>query len=276
MAANDACLWGEARPYEVEYRVKTKSGVYRWFKSVGMVTSRDATGRPVRYVGTLTDINERKLAEQELARSLERLRASEASIIRALSSITELRDPYTAVHQQRVAQICLAIAERLQLPEDRVRGLEVAALLHDVGKMSVPIEILSNPGQLSPAQRTLVESHVAAGYEILSPIPFPWPIAEVVLQSHERLDGSGYPNGLSGDQIVEDARILAVADTVEAMTAHRPYRAALGSDNAVAELEAYRGIRYDPVVVGAYLSLRAEGLGYEAPSVDPSQSRHIS
>jgi PAS domain S-box-containing protein len=276
MAVNEACLWGEARPYEVEYRLKTKSGVYRWFKSVGMVTSRDAAGRPVRFVGTLTDINERKLAEQELATSLERLRASEASIIRALSSITELRDPYTAGHQQRVAQICLAIAKRLELPDDRLRGLEVAALLHDVGKVSVPIEILSNPGLLSPAQRTLVESHVAAGYEILSPIPFPWPVAEIVLQSHERLDGSGYPNGLSGDEIVQEARILAVADTVEAMTAHRPYRAALGSANAVAELEAYRGTRYAPAVVDAYLSLRDEGLGYEAPVVDSSQLGHIS
>ena len=266
MAVNEACMWGEGRPYEVEYRLKTKSGAYRWFKSVGMVTSRDAEGHPVRFVGTLTDINERKLSEQELARSLERLRASEASIIRALSSITELRDPYTAGHQQRVAQICLAIAKRLELPEDRVRGLEVAALLHDIGKMSVPIEILFNPGLLSPTQRTLVESHVVAGYEILSPIPFPWPVAEIVLQSHEHLDGSGYPRGLKGDEIVLEARILFVADTIEAMTAHRPYRPTPGPDIAIAEIQNNRGILYDGAVVDAYLELHAEGLGYQVQS----------
>ena len=225
--------------------------------------------------GFVHEISERKKAEQQLADSVARLRESEANIIRVLSSVTELRDPYTAGHQQRVAEICVAVAERMGLPSDQTRGLEVAALLHDVGKVSVPIEILSNPGLLSPAQRTLVEGHVEAGYEILRPIKFPWPVAEIVLQHHERLDGSGYPNGLSGDAMALEAKILAVADTVEAMTSHRPYRAALGPGVALEELRANRGTLYDSSVVDAYLQLHEEGLGYQAPEPEPHLPRFL-
>ena len=130
----------------------------------------------------------------------------------------------------------------------------------------MPDVLLFNPGLLSPTQRTLVESHVVAGYEILSPIPFPWPVAEIVLQSHEHLDGSGYPRGLKGDEIVLEARILFVADTIEAMTAHRPYRPTPGPDIAIAEIQNNRGILYDGAVVDAYLELHAEGLGYQVQS----------
>ena len=204
------------------------------------------------------DITERKKTAQQLEESLARLRESQATIIQVLSSVTELRDPYTAGHQQRVAEICVAIAARMGLASERIEGLEVAALLHDVGKVSVPLEVLSIPGKFSLLQRLLVEGHVAAGYEILRPIALPWPVAQITLQHHERLDGSGYPSHLKGDQIMLEARILAVADTFEAMTTHRPYRGALEVATALRELEANRGTLYDPSVVDVCASLVEE------------------
>jgi PAS domain S-box-containing protein len=205
------------------------------------------------------DITERKRTAHQLEESLTRLRESQATIIQVLSSVTELRDPYTAGHQQRVAQICVAIAVRLGLPPERVEGLEVAALLHDVGKVSVPLEVLSIPGKFSLLQRMLVEGHVAAGYEILRPIFLPWPVAEITLQHHERLDGSGYPGRLKGEQIMLEARIMAVADTFEAMTTHRPYRGALEVSTALQELQSGRGTLFDASVVDACHDLVQEG-----------------
>ena len=206
------------------------------------------------------DITELKRTAQQLEESLTRLRESQATIIQVLSSVTELRDPYTAGHQQRVAQICVAIAVRLGLPPERVEGLEVAALLHDVGKVSVPLEVLSIPGKFSLLQRMLVEGHVAAGYEILRPIFLPWPVAEITLQHHERLDGSGYPGRLKGEQIMLEARIMAVADTFEAMTTHRPYRGALEVSTALQELQSGRGTLFDASVVDACHELVQEGV----------------
>jgi PAS domain S-box-containing protein/putative nucleotidyltransferase with HDIG domain len=205
------------------------------------------------------DITERKHTAHQLEESLTRLRESQATIIQVLSSVTELRDPYTAGHQQRVAQICVAIAGRMGLSAERVEGLEVAALLHDVGKVSVPLEVLSIPGKFSLLQRMLVEGHVAAGYEILRPIYLPWPVAEITLQHHERLDGSGYPGRLKGEQIMTEARILAVADTFEAMTTHRPYRGALEVSVAIQELQSGRGTVFDASVVDACVALVHEG-----------------
>ena len=204
------------------------------------------------------DITERKRTAQQLEESLARLRESQATIIQVLSSVTELRDPYTAGHQQRVAEICVAIATRMGLTPERIEGLEVAALLHDVGKVSVPPEVLSIPGKFSLLQRLLVEGHVAAGYEILRPIALPWPVAQITLQHHERLDGSGYPSHLKGDQIMLEARILSVADTFEAMTTHRPYRGALEVATALRELEGGRGTLFDPAVVDVCASLVEE------------------
>jgi response regulator RpfG family c-di-GMP phosphodiesterase len=233
----------------------------------------DRTGRVVRLAGTLQDVTDRWKSQSELADSLRRLSESEATIIRVLSSVTELRDPYTAGHQRRVAEISTAIARRMQLPEEQVQGLEKAALLHDTGKVSVPIEILSNPGDLSPAQRALVEGHVSAGHELLRPIPFLGPVAQAVLQHHERLDGSGYPAGLKGEEIILEARILAVADVVEAMTSHRPYRPALGPGVAVAELAKNRGVLYDRAVVDAYLELCEAHVEPGAAEPDSNQMR---
>ena len=208
-------------------------------------------------VAITKDITAHKEVERQLEESLVRARASEAAAIKVLSSITEMRDPYTAGHQKRVAELCLAVADHLGMPEEQKRGLETAALLHDVGKVSVPIEILACPGTLSSVQSKLVEGHVEAGYEILSDMAGPSPVAQIVLQHHERLDGSGYPTGLRGDDILLEARILAVADTAEAISSDRPYRPARGMDAAREELETNRGILYDPAVVDAYLAVTA-------------------
>jgi PAS domain S-box-containing protein len=216
------------------------------------------------------DITQRKATALQLEESLARLRESQATIIQVLSSVTELRDPYTAGHQQRVAEVCVAIATRLGLSADRIEGLEVAALLHDVGKVSVPLEVLSIPGKFSFLQRLLVEGHVAAGYEILRPIALPWPVAQITLQHHERLDGSGYPSHLRGDQIMLEARILSVADTFEAMTTHRPYRGALEVSTALKELKDGRGTLYDASVVDACAALLEDG-GI-LPRVEPDLS----
>ena len=201
------------------------------------------------------DISSRKEAEKQIAESLVRALASEAATIRVLSAVTEIRDPYTAGHQRRVAEICVAIADVLGMPPEQKRVLEIAALLHDVGKVSVPIEILACPGHLSAVQTRLVEGHVLAGYEILSDMVGPSLVAQIVRQHHERLDGSGYPAGLKGNDILLEARILAVADTAEAMGSDRPYRASQGRDAARRELEANRGILYDSDVVDAYLTV---------------------
>ena len=203
------------------------------------------------FVAVARDITERK-------ESLLRWRRSLKELARALSAALEAKDPYTARHQLRVAELAQAIAEELGLPADRVEGIYIGALLHDIGKLAVPTEILSKPTKLTPAERSLVEHHAVAGYEILKEVEFPWPVAEMVLQHHERLDGSGYPHGLEGDRITMEARILAVADVVEAMASHRPYRAALGVEAALEEIRKGRGTLYDPAVVDACLRLFRE------------------
>jgi HD-GYP domain-containing protein (c-di-GMP phosphodiesterase class II) len=172
----------------------------------------------------------------------------------------EVRDPYTAGHQRRVSQIARRVAERLGLGADEIEGVTIAGQIHDVGKVAVPAEILSKPGSLTRAEFELVKEHSRAGYEILKGIKFPWPVAKMVVQHHERLDGSGYPDGLRGEDILLGSRILAVADVVEAMSTHRPYRSALGLDAALAELDRGRGWLYDATVVDACREAFALGL----------------
>ncbi len=179
--------------------------------------------------------------------------------IQAVAATVEVRDPYTAGHQQRVADIAVAIGRALDLDDDRLKGLKVAGLVHDIGKVSIPAEILNRPSRLSETEFAVIKGHPRTGWEILSPIDFPWPIADVALHHHERLDGSGYPDGLKGNQICLEARIVAVADVVEAIASHRPYRPALGLDAAVAELREHRGTRYDPAVVDACTRLIESG-----------------
>jgi putative nucleotidyltransferase with HDIG domain len=173
----------------------------------------------------------------------------------AVSNMVELRDPYTAGHQRQVAQIAVAIARDLVLPEEDVKGIEVAATIHDIGKIAVPTEILTRPGRLSPAEWEIMKTHPQAGHDVVAEILFPWPVAEMVRQHHERLDGSGYPRGLKAGDILMGSRIVAVADVVSAMSSHRPYRPALGLAVALDELQANSGRLYDSDAVDACVRL---------------------
>ncbi len=184
-----------------------------------------------------------------LQESFARMRKTLEGIVLALSSAVELRDPYTAGHQQRVTSLSCAIGFEIGLTEDQVAGLRVAGLLHDIGKICIPAEILVKPGRISEIEFNLIKTHAQFGYDILNPIEFPWPIARIVVQHHESMDGSGYPSGCVGNDILIEARILKVADSVEAMATNRPYRAALGIDAALAEISKNSGNKYDPVPV---------------------------
>jgi putative two-component system response regulator len=184
---------------------------------------------------------------QQLRESFAKMRKTLEGTVLALSSAVEIRDPYTAGHQQRVTSLACAIGREMGMTEDKVDGLRVAGLLHDIGKICVPAEILVRPGRISDIEFSLIKVHVQVGHDILSPIEFPWPIARIVVQHHENWDGSGYPAGCAGNDILVEARILKVADCVEAMATNRPYRAALGIDAALDEISRNSGIRYDPV-----------------------------
>ena len=187
-----------------------------------------------------------------------RLRGAFDGIIETVSAAAEIRDPYTAGHQKRVARLAAAIAETLGLDEDTVESVRVASLVHDLGKLGIPAEILTKPSQLSNTEFEIIKTHTETAYRILRSIDFPWPIAEVVYQHHERLDGSGYPRGLRGDEVSLEARIIGVADVVEAMASHRPYRPALGLEAALEEVRANIGTRFDPAVAEACLALFEE------------------
>ncbi len=212
----------------------------------------------------LRDITVRKKEAQMLEKSRDQLRVELVATVQVISRAVEARDPYTAGHQLRVSQLARSIAQEMGLDNDRTEGIRLGALVHDVGKIQVPAEILSKPGGLSDIEFLLIKGHATNGYEILKDVDFPWPIADIAHQHHERLDGSGYPQGLKGDAISQEARIVAVADVVEAMSSHRPYRAGLGIDAALAEVEAHKGTHYDPAVVDACLKLfREKGFSFE-------------
>jgi putative nucleotidyltransferase with HDIG domain len=181
-----------------------------------------------------------------------------SSVIQAMSATVEKRDPYTAGHQKRAASLAASIASEMNLSEDEIKAIEMAGLIHDIGKISIPAGILSKPGQLNTAEFELIRSHPNVAYEILREIDLPWPVDKIVLQHHERMDGSGYPLGLTGDETLQGARILAVADVVETMASHRPYRAGLGLDKAISEVKENRGALFDPMAVDACISLFEE------------------
>ncbi len=208
--------------------------------------------KPVGVQGIARDITARKQAEQQLRKSLE-------GTIQALGQTTETRDPYTAGHQRRVTELACAIAEKMGLPKDRVEAIRIAGQMHDIGKMAVPAEILAKPGTLTDTEYALLQAHPQVAYDVLKTIDFPWPVAQIVLQHHERWDGAGYPNGLTGEAILLEARILGVADVVEAMASHRPYRPALGIEKALEEITAHKGSRYDPDVVDVCVRLFRAG-----------------
>ena len=228
-----------------------------------------------QFVILIRDITERKRDEEEIKQSHDRLQKALESIIWATAATVEARDPYTAGHQQRVTNISLVIANEMRLSEEKKQEIRMAGMVHDLGKVCIPAEILSKPGKLNSVEFSMVKMHPQAGHDIFKNVDLPWPIADILLQHHERLDGSGYPRRLKGKDILLAARIIAVADVVEAMASHRPYRPALGIDKALEEISDKRGILYDPDVVDACLSLFKEK-GLPIPQLAPDLSEAIA
>jgi putative nucleotidyltransferase with HDIG domain len=206
----------------------------------------------------INDMTESIIAEKKLLKSYEMLQKATEDIIFAMASTSEMRDPYTAGHQKRVQQLALEIAKVMDAGSEQIEGIKFAGLVHDIGKISVPADILSKPGKITEMEFEVIKNHTKAGYELLRKIEFPWPIADIVHQHHERLDGSGYPKGLKKDDILLEARILAVADVVEAMNSHRPYRPSRGIEEAVEEIQKFKGKYYDPEVVDACVKVLEE------------------
>jgi HD-GYP domain-containing protein (c-di-GMP phosphodiesterase class II) len=184
--------------------------------------------------------------------------------VEAMALMAEMRDPYTAGHERGVTHLAVALAREMELPDDQIEGLRLAGVVHDIGKIGVPTEILSRPGRITEMEFSIIKTHPQVSYNILKAIDFPWPVAQITLQHHERWDGSGYPQGLKGEKILLEARILGVADVVHAMACHRPYRAALGIEKALEEISSKRGALYDPNVVDACIVLfKDKGFRFE-------------
>ena len=239
-----------------EIRLRHKDGSWYTFEAIGSSMVRNNVVDSV--IVNLRDITERKMAEEKLQKTLENLRKSYGITIQVLVTAVEMRDPYTAGHQFRSADIARFIAQELGLPHDKIDGIRMAGSIHDIGKLSVPSEILSRPTKLTHIEFSMIKEHAKTGYEMLKDVESPWPLAEIVYQHHERMDGSGYPRNLKGDEIIIEARIMAVSDVVEAMSSHRPYRASLGIEAALEEIEKNKGILYDKDVADACLRLFRE------------------
>jgi PAS domain S-box-containing protein/putative nucleotidyltransferase with HDIG domain len=239
-----------------EFRIVRKDGSERYFSGLG----RNLLDNPAvaGFIINARDVTESKLVNAELQRTLDNLRKSFGTTIQVMVSAVEMRDPYTAGHQLRVADIARSIAQEMGLSQDQVDGIRLAGSIHDIGKLSIPAEILSKPTKLTDIEFSLIKEHSRIGYEMLKDMESPWPLAQIVYQHHERMNGSGYPRKLKGDEILIEARIMAVADVVEAMASHRPYRPGLGIEAALEEIEKNRGIFYDNVVADACLRLFQE------------------
>ena len=240
-----------------DYEVIMKGGQLRNHESWASLMFDD-NSKPIGFRGVARDITRRKLAEQDLQKTLEKLRKAFGTTVQVMVSAVETRDPYTAGHQIRSADLARAIATEMGLPQEKIEGLRMAGSIHDIGKLSVPAEILSKPTKLTNIEFSLVKEHARKGYEMLKDVESPWPLAQIVYQHHERMNGSGYPRNLKGDEILMEARILAVADVVEAMASNRPYRPGKGIDAALEEIEKNRGIIYDNLVADACLRLFRE------------------
>ncbi len=214
---------------------------------------RQNGGRSRGAVIVVRDITQQVEYDRKIQESMDKLRRILYGIVEAMAKTVETRDPYTAGHQKRVADIAKEIAREMNLGREVIESVDIAGQIHDLGKIAIPAEILNKPGKISKIEFELIKMHSQMGFDILKNIDFPWPISDIVLQHHEKYDGSGYPNGISGDSILIEARILTVADVLEAMASHRPYRAALGVDKAFEELRRNRGIHFDPEVVDSCL-----------------------
>jgi PAS domain S-box-containing protein len=251
-------LFNKKKSVTCEIKEVTKNGREVWIR-LTLTPRLDDKRNVIGILGIGEDITEHKWADENLQISLEKFQKLTKGVIDTLVSTIESRDPYTAGHQKRVAYFAKAIANELKLSKEIVDGIHMASLIHDLGKIAVPSEILSNPGTLSDVQFNMIKIHPEVGYDILKNIEFQWPLDKIVLQHHERVDGTGYPSKLKGDEILLESKILAVADTVEAMVSHRPYRAALGVNAALEEITKMKGVYYDADVVDACLRLSEKG-----------------
>jgi PAS domain S-box-containing protein/putative nucleotidyltransferase with HDIG domain len=245
--------------FEVEFYKKDGS---KFWVVINARTVKDEQGKILYIEGLIEDITIRKYAEEQLHQTLDSLRKSVDATIQVMVAAIEMRDPYTAGHQIRTADLARAIATEMGLPKDKIDGIRMAGSIHDIGKLSIPAEILSKPTKLTDIEFSLIKEHSRSGYEMLKDVESPWSLADIVYQHHERMDGSGYPRNLKGDEILIEARIMAVADVVEAMASHRPYRPGLGIDAALAEIERNKGTHYDNTVADACLRLFREK-GYQ-------------
>jgi PAS domain S-box-containing protein/putative nucleotidyltransferase with HDIG domain len=250
---------GFVEGFEVEFYKKNKS---KFWVVINARTVKDEQGKILYTEGLIEDITIRKHAGEQLLQTLDKLKKAVGTTIQVLISALEARDPYTASHQKRVADLARTIATVMGFSQDKIEGIRMAGSIHDIGKLSIPAEILVKPTKLTNLEYSLIKEHVKAGYEMLKDVESPWPLAEIVHQHHERMNGSGYPRNLKGDEIIPEARIMAVADVVEAMASHRPYRAALGIQTALEEIEKNKGLLYDDAVVDACLKLFREK-GYQ-------------
>ncbi|MFC1837712.1 HD domain-containing phosphohydrolase [Thermodesulfobacteriota bacterium] len=250
--SKDSLRGNRAEPYEIQ--LPHKNGAPCWLE-ITEFPMCDDKGKVEAVECILHNITDRKRAELGLQTSVEKLRKALAGTIQAMALTVETRDAYTAGHQRRVTNLARSIAQEMGLTENEVDAIRMAGVIHDLGKISVPAEILSKPGRLSPLEFSLIKIHPQTGYDILKGIDFQWPIASIVLQHHERLDGSGYPQGITETEIMKEAKILAVADVVEAMSSHRPYRATLGIDAALDEVTTNKNILFDAQVVDTAVDL---------------------
>lgn len=272
-SSNDLHLWVNPKDREKIIKTLTETGDANGIEIVmrlkqGQVRNVLFSARFIevdqkRYLLTLAhDITARKEAEEKLRQSLEQLRRAINTTIQVLVSALEARDPYTTGHQSRAADLACNIAEEMELAKEIIEGIYMAGIIHDIGKLSVPAEILSKPTRLSALEYNLIKQHPESGFEMLKNVESPWPLAQIVYQHHERMNGTGYPRKLKGDEILLEARILAVADVVEAMASHRPYRPSLGIEVAIEEIEKNRGLLYDAAAVDACIKLFREK-GYQ-------------
>jgi PAS domain S-box-containing protein len=254
LSSADQEVLGQMKTVRHDLRMEKSGGGARWFDTI-KVPLLDGDGNVIGIVGTSRDVTEMKMIEEELSNKVLELQNAWEQTVRVLSDAVEIKDAYTSGHQKRVAALSAAIGQSLGMSVSDITGLKMAALIHDVGKLQIPGEILSKPAKLMDAEFALVKTHSEAGRSILKDADFPWDIAQMVYQHHERLDGSGYPRGLVGSEIMLEARIIAVADVVEAMSSHRPYRPALGIGAALEEITQNSGRLYDPAVVEACVNL---------------------
>ncbi len=244
-----------------DWQIIRKDGATRHIEA-SVSQLKDSSGKPIGFRGIVRDTTERKLWEEKLQQTLEILKKEVNTAIHALATALEFRDPYTAGHQSRSADLARTIATEMALPKNKIDGIRMAGSIHDIGKLSIPAEILSKPTKLTDIEFSLIKEHAQNGYQMLKDVESPWPLAEMVYQHHERMNGTGYPRNLQGDEILLEARIMAVADVMEAMASHRPYRPSLGLQTAYEEIEKNKGILYDSAVVDSCLRLFRQK-GYE-------------